>query len=446
MIKTFLWILLLFNLKCVYSNDTLSILYDTRKIEIDGTLDEWNDIAGITFVDTITKITSIPEYKIESLYPPEFPFNKIKPPISRNKVNIKFIWNMSSLYFAFEVYDEHLYCEEQSEIDKPRLHHNDGIEIYIDTQGEGGLQMDVNDYQFIVDLKNNTQVFRGDRQMIKTDSLAVPKDFDQNVLFKSGVKETMNNNPPGYTCEVSIPFAAIGVEPKTDLTIRLDVCCNDIDYPRSEAIYVERVSTIIWPFNWSGLSDFGYPKYWRPAKLIGGPGWFELISEQYKRLWIYFYIATILISALIIILIITKYRRLKKIPAAAELDPGKFIFIGRKESEINNLSVNQKILLQASDYIALNKNKNIHSEEVARAIGVSLRNFQRITKLELNLTPTQYICIIKLNLAAEFLISRQGNVTAAAYEFGFSDPSYFSKTFKNHFNLSPIEYAKQHPE
>jgi histidinol phosphatase-like enzyme len=81
--------------------------------------------------------------------------------------------------------------------------------------------------------------------------------------------------------------------------------------------------------------------------------------------------------------------------------------------------------------------------ELAKNLGLSLRTFQRITREELHVTPTNYIYIVKLNLAADFLKAKAGNVTEAAYRFGFSDPSYFSRQFKKHFGVSPTEYIQK---
>ena len=100
------------------------------------------------------------------------------------------------------------------------------------------------------------------------------------------------------------------------------------------------------------------------------------------------------------------------------------------------------ILKNASDFIAKNRSEIINSEQLSNALNISLRNLQRITRSELSLTPTNYIYVIKLKLAEDFLRNKEGNVTDAAYEFGFSDPSYFSKIFKRYFGQSPSEFVK----
>jgi len=68
---------------------------------------------------------------------------------------------------------------------------------------------------------------------------------------------------------------------------------------------------------------------------------------------------------------------------------------------------------------------------------------QRITKEEIDTTPTNFIYLVKLNLAAEYLKNHLGNVSETAYEFGFSDPGYFSKLFKKHFGISPLDYQEK---
>ena len=108
----------------------------------------------------------------------------------------------------------------------------------------------------------------------------------------------------------------------------------------------------------------------------------------------------------------------------------------------NTLSHNQKILNSIYSFVIIKSNEPVHSEEIAKAIGISLRTLQRITREELDLTPTNYIYVIKLKLAADYLMNKKGNVTEAAYEFGFPDSSYFSKIFKKYYGVSPTDYVK----
>ncbi len=423
------------------TEDTLKIVYNSLQITVDGNLDEWKDYNTALFSDTLNELRTIPELNLEELHPESFDFSQIKKPLSRNRVEARFFWNSETFNIAFIVRDDHLFCERSELHNKPMLHLNDGVELYIDTKAEAGLRMDINDYQFIIDIENNRQVYRGDRKLIIIDSLAVPKDFDQNVLFHSAVKR-YNHPDKFYIVEISIPFAAVGMQPSGGDIISLDLCCNDIDYPATDAVTMEFASTNMWAFNWNGFGDFGYPKYWRIAKLTGGPGWFERITEEYKANWFYIYISTLILSLVVVWWLIFRYRRLKAIPHFDEIAVQKIKIIDRDEQSVHQ-TANEKILSRATDLIAEKKSENINSENLAGDLGISLRNFQRITKEELKITPTQYIQIIKLRLAAEFLSEKRGNITDASYEHGFSDPSYFSKMFKKHFGLSPLEYSRK---
>jgi AraC-like DNA-binding protein len=135
-----------------------------------------------------------------------------------------------------------------------------------------------------------------------------------------------------------------------------------------------------------------------------------------------------------------RLNRLKRLPAQTEVAPSGFLFIGGEKNPGPSVSMNRNLLQKATDFIAANRTQSLNSEEVARNLGISLRKLQRITKEEMQCTPTSFIYIVKLNLAAEYLKGRQGNISETAYNFGFSDPSYFSKIFKKHFGVSPADY------
>ena len=423
----------------------IEIPYSSQAINLDGDLLDWDTFLNFQFGDTLEKFTSQGNYDLKVIYPPDFDFSKINKPKSKNKVNFYSFWNNVSLFFAFEVKDQHLFAEIASKIDKPRIHMNDGIEIYIDTKNDSPSKMDVNDYQFIIDILGEYVVFRGDRREILIDEVAVPKDFDQNVLFKTtvSVKGTINDDSDldsSYTIEIEIPFAAIGMIPETGHQIKLDICINDVDYFEKEGIIIEEISSNNWTFNWSGYSDFGYPEYWKPVQLTGSPSWFENISEEYRKSWFWIYILTLFSALTIIFYLFYRTIKLKRLPRSEEISEDKFIFI--QSSEDKSLSQNEMILKNASDFIAKNRSEIINSEQLSNALNISLRNLQRITRSELSLTPTNYIYVIKLKLAEDFLRNKEGNVTDAAYEFGFSDPSYFSKIFKRYFGQSPSEFVK----
>lgn len=443
--KVILVLVVIFLANCVSvhsDSPVIAIPYSSSEIKIDGDLSDWSSFFKYNFSDTLNSFVNTTGMDLKYLFPPQFNFSKILHPKSRNRVVFQACWNSIYFYYAITVFDKHLFAEVKGRIDKPLVHLNDGIEIYIDTKNDSRHKMDINDYQFLINIKNETDVFKGALKEILAGNSAVPKEDAQNILFNSAVKTygTLNDDKPDsmYIIEMAIPFAAIGVKPKSNMKMKLDVCVNDIDYHSKGIYHVEEVSTAMWPFSWSGYSDFGYPDYWKTVRFTGCPGWFELISEKYQKKWVYIYIITFIISLIVITSLLLKTYKLKRIPTFLELNNDNFPFT--KEEPHQNY--NQKMLKIAADYLIEKKSETIHSEKLAKQIGISLRNFQRITREELNLTPTNFICVIKLKLASEYLKNKEGNITDAAYNFGFSDPSYFSRIFKKHFGVSPSDFVK----
>ena len=58
-------------------------------------------------------------------------------------------------------------------------------------------------------------------------------------------------------------------------------------------------------------------------------------------------------------------------------------------------------------------------------------------------TPTEFIRIIRLKRAMQFLRESQLNVSEIAYQLGFNNPKYFSKYFKDEFGVLPSVYQER---
>ena len=57
-------------------------------------------------------------------------------------------------------------------------------------------------------------------------------------------------------------------------------------------------------------------------------------------------------------------------------------------------------------------------------------------------TPTEFIRTIRLKKAASLLKQNFGNVSEVSFEVGFNSPSYFIKSFKKLYGISPSEFNK----
>ena len=88
---------------------------------------------------------------------------------------------------------------------------------------------------------------------------------------------------------------------------------------------------------------------------------------------------------------------------------------------------------------------DLRASGVARAVGVSSRLMQLMFARS-GTTVTEYIVRRRLDLAAQRLAraAQAGlsvNITELAYDVGFSDLTYFSKSFKRRFGVSPRGYG-----
>ncbi|MBK8503067.1 MAG: helix-turn-helix domain-containing protein [Saprospiraceae bacterium] len=76
-------------------------------------------------------------------------------------------------------------------------------------------------------------------------------------------------------------------------------------------------------------------------------------------------------------------------------------------------------------------------ENLCRDIGISERQLQRKLKLIANKSPNQMIRSVRLHRAKELILSKDRGIAEAAFDTGFSNPSYFSKCFKEEFGILP---------
>lgn len=80
--------------------------------------------------------------------------------------------------------------------------------------------------------------------------------------------------------------------------------------------------------------------------------------------------------------------------------------------------------------------------DAAEYCGINVRYMSSLFKRFGESTPGQYIMNLKLNKAANLLLTSELNVKTIAKMVGFEDPYHFSKNFKKFHGQSPSEYRK----
>ena len=85
-------------------------------------------------------------------------------------------------------------------------------------------------------------------------------------------------------------------------------------------------------------------------------------------------------------------------------------------------------------------NSDFNIEKFCKITGMSRMQLHRKMKALTGVSPHAYIRKARLNLAAELLRNNDLNIAEIGYMVGFNDPSFFAKSFKEQFGITPKEF------
>lgn len=377
-------------------------------------------------------------------------------PKYRNTACARLGFDEDNLYGVFAVEDGNL-IEIETSPGTPRLHLNDGVELYLDTRADSRQTMDGNDFQILMDVRGRTVVLRGgDKYQLVTLESRVPKDTVTQVFSirtaaqQRGTVNDTTDRDAGFSVEFSIPWAALGIRPRDGLPLRLDLCLNDNDTlmdfrPVPEGVVIQPLSFQ----SITGSVDFGFPDTWLAARLIGQAGWLHRLERRAGRHGL----ALIFVGAFVLLpglgwLAWRNFRLGQQVKSRADLPQNMAALVAPSEAETlppnepTTVGPNWPLVLAARKIVEENMEEDLTPSVLAGRLFVSLRQLQRVFRDELGTTPNQFIASLKMEQALALLRSGQSNVTEAAFAVGFSDPSYFSKVFKKYHGVPPREVAR----
>lgn len=111
-------------------------------------------------------------------------------------------------------------------------------------------------------------------------------------------------------------------------------------------------------------------------------------------------------------------------------------------SEITATSLDEQFLTKALQIIENHITESEFSvDDFCNEIGISKTHVYRKLKALTDQSFTEFMRSIRLKRAASLLLKRSGNLTEIAYQTGFSNLSYFSRSFKEQYGVSPSEYT-----
>lgn len=110
-------------------------------------------------------------------------------------------------------------------------------------------------------------------------------------------------------------------------------------------------------------------------------------------------------------------------------------------SKIEITSLDEQLIEKAVKYVEDNISRSdLSVEELARQMGMSrVHLYKKISALT-GKSPIEFIRLLRLKRATQFLAESQLTIAEIAYRLGFNNPKYFSKYFKEEFGILPSEY------
>ncbi|GBU06953.1 hybrid sensor histidine kinase/response regulator [Bacteroidales bacterium] len=128
----------------------------------------------------------------------------------------------------------------------------------------------------------------------------------------------------------------------------------------------------------------------------------------------------------------------------------KKAFMNLPQQAIDSIALtnaDENFLFRVSDIIHKNlADKHFKIEMLAEDLGMSRSSLHRKIRGISELTPSDFISLIRLKKAAELLAEGSYRINEVCHIVGFSSSSYFSKSFKKQFGMSPKDYVKQEKE
>ena len=100
-------------------------------------------------------------------------------------------------------------------------------------------------------------------------------------------------------------------------------------------------------------------------------------------------------------------------------------------------------LTEALALMEANLAEPLPTEEVARLVGVSRRQLERLFKQHLDSLPSRYYLALRLNRAQRLLQQSSQSILQIGLSCGFSSGPHFSNAYKAHFNHTPRDERTQ---
>lgn len=413
-----------------------------------------------------------------------------------NHVSIQVGWTQDELLIAGTVTDqEWMEAPKAAQVDQ--FHHYDSLQIYLDPRGDSATRMNGDDIDLLLLPDGRHGLLRGDELVAELAAAQVPQRESAPLAVRYASQRDGNT----WRFELAIPFAGLGLVPSAPMALKMDVAMNDwlAPQPLAPGAAISRaallgqeaappnpaptVGTELWPLTWTGQRDFGYPAYWQPLALQGGPDWLERVARQLgvERLVLAMGGLSLILVALVAFWMHWRNRRHLRalIARLGDLNPQESATTPpvqtASDPESPTTTASESTLIdeaptatdtppdaatpepipasvsahrdrifaeRAAEYIRRHLGDELTPQSLADALHVSLRTLQRHLRDGLDTSPQELLLAIRLEAAAERLRDPTRRIQEVAFDLGFQDLSHFSRRFRAAYGCTPSAYQQ----
>lgn len=104
----------------------------------------------------------------------------------------------------------------------------------------------------------------------------------------------------------------------------------------------------------------------------------------------------------------------------------------------SRLGMRDPRLVRAVRLIEENIEEPLTPGEIARELGISLRQLERLFMRHLDTSPKRFILETRLDRARNLLVQTDRSITEVAIASGFRSPSHFSKVYRARYGIAPV--------
>jgi len=122
---------------------------------------------------------------------------------------------------------------------------------------------------------------------------------------------------------------------------------------------------------------------------------------------------------------------------------GSLKFVGVYRDSIKSSTDEQGIISLAIHFMRENIIRKVMVDEIAEFVGLSISHFTSVFHDKTGHTPINYLNQLRIQQACHYLDFTDMKINQIAMKIGYSDPFYFSRSFKKVMGSAPLEYRRK---